>query len=242
MKTAVVTGGTKGIGRAVTEMLLARKWHVITNYAHDSRAADTMSRQAAERWPEAKLDITEADQSQREGTYRLINFIRSLTQKVDCIVCNAGVTVRKPFTETSDADWDAMMETAVNSHYILVRELFPIIPSDSRILFTGSLMALHPHATVTGYGVTKSAVHALARNLVKEFEGTGTTVNTIAPGFVETEWQLGKPENVRHNICAKTAAGRFATVEEVADAFRFCLDNAFVNGSVIEVSGGYSFK
>lgn len=241
MRTAVITGGTKGIGKAVADLLLKRGWHVIASYAHDEENARNTLRDW-EAGGKGRADIVRVDQSRREETYRLVDFVRAHTDRVNCLVCNAGLTVRKPFTETTDRDWDDMMETAVNAHYILVRELFPLIPPGSRLLFTGSLMALHPHATVLGYGVTKAAVHALARNLQKEFEGTGTTVNVIAPGFVETDWQRNKPEPIRQNICAKTAVKRFASVDEVADAFRFCLDNAFVNGSVIEVSGGYSFK
>jgi len=84
------------------------------------------------------------------------------------------------------------MEVAVNSHYIMLQEFFPIIPAGSRILFTGSQMAVHPHSTVLAYGVTKSAVCALSKKLVKEFEGAGTTVNTIVPGFVTTPWQNEK--------------------------------------------------
>lgn len=103
-------------------------------------------------------------------------------------------------------------------------------------------MGVHPHGTSLAYGVSKAAVHALALNLVKCFEASGTTVNAIAPGFVETEWQATKPEQIRQNIYAKSAIKRFATTDEVADAVRFCINNAFVNGSVIEVSGGYSFK
>ena len=103
-------------------------------------------------------------------------------------------------------------------------------------------MGLNPHATILSYGVTKSAVHALAKNLVKEFEGTGTTVNAIVPGFVDTPWQKNKPEEIKQNIYRKTAIHRFASIDEVVDAYRFCIDNPFVNGSLIEVNGGYSFK
>ena len=103
-------------------------------------------------------------------------------------------------------------------------------------------MGLMPHATVLGYGVTKAAVHALAKNLVKEFEGTGTTVNAVVPGFVETPWQKEKPEEIKQNIYRKTAIRRFATVDEVVEAYRFCLDNPVVNGGLIEVNGGYSYK
>jgi 3-oxoacyl-[acyl-carrier protein] reductase len=103
-------------------------------------------------------------------------------------------------------------------------------------------MGLMPHAMVLSYGVTKAAVHALAKNLVKEFEGTGTTVNAIVPGFVETPWQKEKPEEIKQNIYKKTAIHRFASVDEIVDAYRFCVDNPFVNGSLIEVNGGYSYK
>ena len=152
------------------------------------------------------------------------------------------MTIRKSFTETTDDDWDKMMEVAVNSHYIMIRELFHLIPNGSRILFTGSQMGLNPHATVLSYGVTKSAVHALAKNLVKEFEGTDTTVNAIVPGFVETPWQKEKPEEIKQRIFKKTAIRRFATVDEIVDAYKFCIDNSFVNGSLIEVNGGYCYK
>ena len=103
-------------------------------------------------------------------------------------------------------------------------------------------MGILPHSVSLSYGVTKAAVLALAKNLVKFFESTNTTVNAIAPGFVETDWQKNKPQEIRNNIYNKTAIKRFAEPEEIADAVRFCINNAFVNGSVIEVSGGYCFK
>ena len=103
-------------------------------------------------------------------------------------------------------------------------------------------MGVHPHVMVLAYGVIKSTVHALCKNLVKEFEGTGTTVNTIVPGFVETPWQKEKPEEIKQNIYKKTAIHRFATIDEIVDALRFCIDNPFINGSLIEVNGGYNFK
>ena len=80
------------------------------------------------------------------------------------------------------------------------------------------------------------------KNLVKVFEEKEVTVNAVAPGFVETDWQKEKPEAIRQNICQKTAVHRFATIDETVDAFAFCLDNGFVNGSVIEVDGGYSYR
>lgn len=86
------------------------------------------------------------------------------------------------------------------------------------------------------------AVHALAKNLVREFEGTDTTVKTIVLGFVATPWQNEKPEAINHSIYHKTAIHRFATVDEIVDAFKFCMDNKFINGSLLEINGGYNYK
>lgn len=231
MKYAVVTGGTSGMGLGVAKMLVSKGYYVFTTYVGPEFTD--------------KIENYEAhlvDQTKREEVYAFINYVKSKTGHLDCIVCNAGMSIRKSFTETTDADWDDQMEVAVNSHYIMVREFFPIIPAGSRVLFTGSQMAIQPHATVLSYGVTKSAVCALAKNLVKEFEGTGTTVNAIIPGFVDTPWQTAKPEEIKQNIYKKTAIHRFAKIDEIVDAFRFCIDNPFVNGSMIEVNGGYNYK
>ena len=231
MKYAIVTGGTSGIGLGVAKMLLGKGYHVFTTYVGTDFTDKTDN-----------LEAIKIDQSSRKEVYSFLDYVKSKTGHIDCIVCNAGISIRKSFTDTTDEDWDKQMEVAVNSHYIMVRELFPIIPAGSRIIFTGSQMVVHPHATVLSYGVAKSAVCALAKNLVKEFEGTGTTVNAIIPGFVETPWQKEKPEEIRQNIYKKTAIHRFASIDEVVDAYRFCIDNPFVNGSMIEVNGGYCYK
>ena len=173
---------------------------------------------------------------------QFVDTIKNEEKAVDCIVCNAGMTIRKPTMEITNEEWESVMQVVVNSHFYLIRDLHDKISSDSRIIFIGSMMGVLPHGTSLPYGVTKSAVHALARNLVKDFAGTGTTVNAIAPGFVETEWQKNKPQEIRDRINAKTACGRFADPSEVVSTVDFCIDNSFVNGSVIEVSGGYCYK
>ena len=231
MKYAVVTGGTSGMGLGVAKMLIKKGYYVFATYVGPDFEEDLENYEAHK-----------TDQTKREEVYRFINYVKSQTNHLDCLVCNAGVSVRRGFTDMKDSEWDAMMEVAVNSHYIMVREFYPLIPKGSRILFTGSQMGLHPHATVLAYGVTKAAVHALVKNLVKEFEGTGTTVNAVVPGFVDTPWQTAKPEEIKQNIYRKTAIHRFAQVEEIVDAFRFCIENPFVNGSLLEVNGGYCYK
>lgn len=239
MKRALVTGGTKGIGLAITKMLLSEGYHVTLTYSSDENAAQ----QCAASLNDISTDylIIKADQGNSDDFSRIVSTIKE-QGTIDCIVFNAGTTLRKSLQETTNDEWQNVMNINVNAPVFMLRDLFDIIPHNSRIIFIGSEMALYPHGTSLAYGVSKSAVHALAQNLVKVFEDTGTTVNAIAPGFVETEWQATKPQEIRQNIYNKTAIKRFATVEEIADAVRFCINNAFVNGSIIEVGGGYCYK
>lgn len=231
MKYAIVTGGTSGIGMGVANMLREKGYYVFATYV----GADFTEKLE-------NFEPIKVDQRSRSELYKFINYVKNKCNHVDCLICNAGITIRKAFTETLDTDWDEMMEVSVNSHYIMIREFYSIIPFGSKIIFTGSQMGIDPHAMVLAYGVTKAAIHALARNLVKEFEGTGTTINAIVPGFVDTPWQKNKAEEIKKNIYNKTAIHRFASVKEIVDAFRFCIDNDFINGSLLEINGGYDYK
>ena len=237
MKTAVVTGGSRGIGLGIVRMLVSRNYQVIASFAHDEIGAKQVQQEL-----KGQAMFFKADHSDRKQTYDFVNYIRQQTAEVNCVICNAGITIRHGLVDTTDQEWDAMMEVAVNSHFVLLRELYPLIQDNSRIIFTGSAMGIYPHASILGYGVSKAAVHGMVRNLVKVFEQKQTTVNAVAPGFVETDWQKDKPKTIRERICQKTAIHRFATIDEIVHAYSCCLDNDFINGSIIEVNGGYSYQ
>jgi 3-oxoacyl-[acyl-carrier protein] reductase len=239
MKNAIVTGATRGIGLATAEMLLKEGYHVTVTYAYDEDSVQPCKERLGA--VSDCFEILWVDQTSKQEMH---DFAMKMREKghIDCIVCNAGMTLRKGLQEIDEEGWERVMQMNVNSNVYLIRDLFDVIPHGSRIVFTGSLMGILPHSVSLSYGVTKAAVLALAKNLVKYFEDTDTTVNAIAPGFVETEWQKNKPQEIRNNIYNKTAIKRFADPKEIADAVKFCINNAFVNGSIIEVSGGYCFK
>lgn len=239
MKNAIVTGATRGIGLATAEMLLREGYHVTVTYAYDEDSVQPCKERLSA--VSDAFEILWVDQTSKQEMH---DFAIKMREKghIDCIVCNAGMTLRKSLQDIDEEGWEKVMQMNVNSNVYLIRDLYDFIPHGSRIVFTGSLMGILPHSVSLSYGVTKAAVLALAKNLVKFFEDTDTTVNAIAPGFVETEWQKNKPQEIRNNIYNKTAIKRFADPKEIADAVKFCINNAFVNGSIIEVSGGYCFK
>lgn len=238
MKNAIVTGGTKGIGLGIVKMLLSEGYFVYLTFATDQVAAHSAQEELSK--ISNSFSIHCVNQADSEEIHR---FAQALSNThIHCIVCNAGTTVRKATADLTDEEWCRTMNINVNSHFFLIRDLWQQIQPNSRIIFIGSMMAVQPHATSLPYAVTKAALHAMAKNLVKDFAGTDTTINVIAPGFVETEWQKNKPQEIRERICAKTAIHRFATIDEIADTVRFIINNPFVNGAVIEVSGGYDYK
>ena len=103
-------------------------------------------------------------------------------------------------------------------------------------------MGIQPHSVSLAYGVTKSAVHALVKNMVKFLTPYELRVNAVAPGFVDTEWQKAKPAEIRKSIENKVSLGRFCDPEELAEVYKMLIENSYFNGEVVVVDGGYSYK
>ena len=239
-KIALVTGGTKGIGLSIVRMLLRKNFFVYLTYANDDETALLVKKDLQS--VSSAFRIEKVNQSDISEVLAFAQKIKASHSHLDCLVCNTGKTLRKKIRELALGEWEDVFCVGLTSHVYLIRDLWDLLQNHSKIIFIGSEMGIYPNSTSVAYGVMKAAVHALAKNLVKEFEGTGTTVNAIAPGFVETVWQKNKPLDIRQNIENKTALHRFAHPDEIAHAVTFCLENDFLNGSVIELNGGYDFK
>lgn len=110
------------------------------------------------------------------------------------------------------------------------------------VLFSGAVMGQFPHALSLPYGTSKAAVHYLTKALVKEFADRGVRVNSVAPGFVETEWQKNKPQEIRRSIESKIALHRFAEPDEIARLAAEILENPYINGSIVNIDGGIAFN
>lgn len=221
MKNALVTGSTRGIGAAIAEELVENGYKVFTN----GRTSG---------------DIP-ADLSTLNGVAVLADTIISRCEKLDCLVLNAGETCYTPFTNMCIAEWEKVMNVNVSMPAFLVQRLFNHIADNGAIVFIASDMAIYPHARSPAYGVSKAAVVALARNLVKEFAPRKIRVNAICPGFVDTDWQKEKPKWLRLKIEKKIALERFCKSSEVANLVFSIISNQYINGSVVRVDGGYDF-
>lgn len=239
-KTALVTGATQGIGKAIAKRLLQEGWTVIVTFAYDSKANETYN-EFYDLAPQ-RIFFLEADVTDLNSIEVIDRFMESKNFTADAVILNAGITDRSNFGSITPENWEKVFTANVHYPVFLLQKIYDRINPNSSITFTGSLMAIQPHSVSLAYGVTKAAVHALVKNLVKFFNEKGIRVNGVAPGFVDTEWQKTKPLEIRNNINSKLAAGRFCTPEELTDVYLMLINSSYMNGEIIVCDGGYSYK
>lgn len=241
MRYAVVTGMTKGIGRAIAERLLLEGYYVIGNYASDDAMAEEFLRANEVFAPQ--LELLKLDLSSCESACQFAQRITEITSALDVLILNSGTTDRTPFGEVTEENWMRVMDVNLNAPFFLVQQLSGCMVSKAgRVIFIGSSLGKYPHAQSVSYGVSKAAVHGLSRYLVKHFADSGVTVNAIAPGFVDTPWQAGKTPEHRERIECKVALHRFARPEEIAALCMHVIENQYINGAVLDINGGYCFE
>lgn len=241
LKYALITGGTKGIGKAVAFCLARSGYRLLLTYNSDVKAAEATAASIRKEC-NVEVDVIRADISDRQSIDGIVNYLSGHALTVDAVVFNAGLTYRSSFEQMELAEWERMFFANVHFPVFLLQRLVGLINPGGSVVFTGSLMGIEPHAMSLSYGVTKSAVHALTKNLVKFLTPYGIRINAVAPGFVDTEWQKDKPQEIRLNIENKLALGRFCEPDELAEVYKMLIENSCFDGEVVVVSGGYSYK
>ena len=240
-KLILITGGTKGIGKAVASCLGRAGYDLILTYAADTDTAESTRRELMALGG-GEVFLLKADISRRETIGLIASFLEENDFRLDGLVLNAGLTCRDPFEKLELEDWERVFFANVHFPVFLLRQIIGRIKPGGSVVFTGSLMGIQPHSVSLAYGVTKSAVHALVKNLVKFLVPYELRVNAVAPGFVDTEWQKTKPAEIRRNIENKVSLGRFCDPDELAEVYKMLIENRYFNGEVVVVDGGYSYK
>lgn len=240
-KCVLITGGTKGIGKAVAQCLAKAGYRLILTYASDQEAAERTSVELKQRFA-VDVSLLQADITHPEAVAEIDHFLRAQSFRLDALVFNAGITCRDPFEQIQPEDWSRVFQANVHFPVFLLQRVVDLLNEKGSVVFTGSLMGIEPHSVSLAYGVTKSAVHALVKNLVKFLAPYGLRVNAVAPGFVDTEWQKTKPAAIRQNIERKVALGRFCDPDELAEVYKMLIENSYLNGEIVVVDGGYSYK
>ncbi|MDR1612407.1 MAG: SDR family oxidoreductase [Planctomycetota bacterium] len=238
---SLITGASKGIGKAIAKRFLKRGLHVIGSYARDDEAADE-TRKEFFAFGE-KFLLVRADFSAFAGIDIVETAVAAAGGRLHFLVSNVGITDRVDFQDTTPDNWERVIRTNLTIPFFLVQRAAKWIPDETgRIVFIGATMGLQPHSISYSYAASKAALHFLAKCLVKEFSPKGITVNVVAPGFVDTPMQSEKDPEHRKRIEHRIAVGRFARPDEVAAVVEGLLDHRYVTGQVIAVDGGYDCR
>ena len=240
-KFILITGGTKGIGRAIADILAQSGYNLILTYGSDEVYANKVKTELQELFS-TKIEVLQADISERSSIDIIEKYLNTNDIHLFSIVFNAGLTCRTPFEQMTLEEWERVFFANVHFPVFLLQRIYSTMQKGGNVLFTGSLMGEYAHSVSLAYGVSKSAVHALVKNLVKFMQPYEIRVNAVAPGFVDTDWQKTKPTEIRKSIESKIALGRFCSPDEVAEVYKMIIENNYFNGEVIPLSGGYSYK
>ena len=165
-KRVLITGGTKGIGRAVAECLAKAGYSLILTYASDKEEALRVADGLLQQYKVEVLTL-QADISDRKSIKKIESFLTGCSMRLDAVIFNAGLTCRDSFEDLDIVEWERVFFANVHFPVFLLQRIVGLINKGGSIVFTGSLMGIQPHSVSLVYGVTKSAVHALVKNMVK---------------------------------------------------------------------------
>ena len=234
---AIVTGGSRGIGRAIAVELASHGYEVMITYkANDEAAAETLRliREAGGSGEALKFDVGNADETEVKLTELLARL-----ERIDVLVNNAGVTADGLFMMMPREDWNTVINTTLNGFYNMTKPILRKMMRKKRgsIVSLSSVSALVGNRGQANYAAAKSGLIAASRVLAAEVARLGVRVNVVAPGLIETDMTSGLPlENIKQMI----PMARIGRPEEVAKVVRFlCSDDAsYITGQVISVNGG----
>ncbi|GAA5055927.1 acetoacetyl-CoA reductase [Erythrobacter westpacificensis] len=232
---AVVTGGTRGIGRAICEALKDDGFTVVASYAGNDEKARAFTEETG--IPAYKFDVGDHD-----ATLAACEKIAAEVGPIDVVVNNAGITRDGTLMKMSYEDWDEVMRTNLGGCFNMAKATFAGMKERKwgRIINIGSINGQAGQYGQVNYAAAKSGIHGFTKALAQEGARYGITVNAIAPGYIDTDMVAAVPENVLEKIVAKIPVGRLGKASEIARGVAFLAseDGAFVTGSTMSINGG----
>lgn len=239
-KVALVTGGSRGIGRAIAIELA----HLGANVALDYRADSVHAESAAAEIRELGVGciVIQGDIAKKGDARRIVQEVLDKWQRLDILVNNAGITRDHSMRKMTDEDWDAVINVNLNGTFYCTHAALPAMINQrfGRIINIASVVGQMGAFGQANYSASKGGIIAFTKTLALEMAKFNITANAIAPGFTSTEMVDAIPEEIAAQIKTKIPLGRFAAPEEIAKAAGFlAADGDYITGQELNVNGGY---
>ena len=239
-KTAVVTGGSRGIGLAIAKKLAAGGANIAVLYVGD--AAEGQNAVEELRAMGAKAEAYFCDVSDFEASKKVVDAVIGEFGGIDILINNAGITRDKLVLNMDEKDFDAVINVNLKGTFNMIKHTYKHFMKKraGRIVSTSSIVGLNGNAGQANYAASKAGIIGLTKSVARELAGRNVTVNAVAPGYIGTDMTNVLPEKVKEAMKAQIPAKRIGTPEDVANVVAFlCSDEAaYVTGEVIRVDGG----
>ena len=239
-KTALVTGASRGIGRASALALAAASAQVLVHYGRAANEADGVVGEI--RKTGGRADAVAADLERADGPHKLAKLTRDIVgDRLDILVANAGVSKSATIEDTTIEDFDRLFAVNVRAPFFLVQQLLPILSKGSSIVLIASLAARGVVGTIPAYAATKGAIDTLVKHFASLLGARGIRVNAVAPGVVETDMSsFTKTDAGRDLALSMQAFKRLAQPDDIGGVVAFLAseDARWVTGDIVHVDGG----
>lgn len=238
-RTVLVTGGSRGIGRACAEALAEAGWHVVVVFRHSVDEAGDVVRTITRRAGSATA--VQADVASEIEVRELFRAVRAEHPPLGAVVSNAGITRDGLAPMMSLANWNLVVDTNLTGSFLIAREsLKAMRRTGGSLVFMSSVSGLRGQVGQANYAASKGAINSLTRALAREGAASNIRVNAVAPGFTDTDLVRGMPRQELERLLDSVPLRRMATPSEVAALARFLVseDASYITGQIISIDGG----
>lgn len=241
-KIAIVTGASRGIGRAIAKMLAENNYIVIANYYRSEAEAVQLKEELENQ--NKQIDIFKADVSKREEVKQLIEYTLNKYGKIDVLINNAGISKSQLFTDVTDNDWNKIIQNNLYSAFCVTQEVLPnmIHNKNGCIINISSIWGLVGASCESIYSISKAGIDAMTKSLAKELGPSNIRVNSIAPGFIDTDMNKEYSKDDINNIKQDIPLQKIGQPEDIAKCVKWLVEDEFTTGQVIAIDGGWAIK
>jgi len=238
-KVAIVTGGARGIGKAISEKLARNHYKVILNYNKSTKAAQNVQNELEKEG--FYIDIIQGDVSKSEDVKRIVEYAYEKYKKIDLLVNNAGIDLYKMIIDTSEEEFDHIITNNLKSVFMMSKEVlkYMVDRKEGNIINISSIFGEEGASCESIYAASKAGIDALTKSLAKEYGFSNIRINSISPGLIDTDMNKDFSIDELKSIYENIPLARIGKTEDIADVVLMLEQSKYITGQVIRVNGGW---